>query len=91
MTTIYWTPWVFLVQWILLFWGVCGFLGSHVAGLRDEDRLDGFKTGLLFGPIGVAALTFKTGRVPDVEVVCPHCKTKQAAGRLPGLVRVLAV
>jgi hypothetical protein len=50
---------------------------SHVAGLRRQDKLDGFKTGLLFGPIGVAMLTFKKERIPDIEVACPNCGTRQ--------------
>jgi hypothetical protein len=56
---------------------VCGLAGSHVAGLRGQEQLDGFKTGLLMGPIGVAVLAFKKARVPDVDVECPHCGTRQ--------------
>jgi hypothetical protein len=69
--------WMFLLPWIFLLWGVCGLLGSHVTGLRGQDKLDGFKTGLLFGPVGVAVLTFNKERIPDIEVACPHCGTRQ--------------
>ncbi|WP_319447593.1 MULTISPECIES: hypothetical protein [unclassified Mycobacterium] len=72
-----WIPWVFFLPWILLLWLVCGLAGSHVAGLRRQNKLDGFKTGLLFGPIGVAVLTFKKERIPDIEVACPNCGTRQ--------------
>jgi hypothetical protein len=76
-TLILWAPLTFIL------WGVCGFLGSHVTRLRGQDRedqLDAFKTGLLFGPIGVAVLTFRTAYVPDIEVKCPHCGELQDVG-----------
>jgi len=41
------------------------------------SALDGFKTGLLLGPIGVAVLTFRKERIPDIEVACPNCGTRQ--------------
>lgn len=72
-----WITWVLILQWVCLISVVSGLAGSHVAGLRGQDRLDGFKDGLLFGPIGVAVVTFRKARVPDIAVVCPHCGTRQ--------------
>lgn len=79
MQPILWT-WIIAVPPILVLWGVCGLLGSHVAGLRGEDRLDGFKTGLIFGPVGVAFLTFRKDSIPDIEVECPGCGMRQDVG-----------
>lgn len=72
--------WLIIVNGVFILWGLSALLGSHVAGLRGHDRLDGFKTGLLFGVVGVAFLTFKKDAIPDVQVVCPHCKTRQDVG-----------
>jgi len=78
-----WISWLFWMPLTFILWGVCGLLGSHVTRLRGQDRedqFDGFKTGLLFGPIGVAVLTFKKDYLPDIEVECPHCGVLQDVG-----------
>ena len=58
-------------------------LGSYVAGLRGQDKLDGFKTGLFLGPIGAAMVLFRKESIPDIEVDCPHCGMRQEVGATP--------
>ena len=73
----------FWIALTLARWAACGLLGSHVAGLRGQDKLDGFRTGLLLGPVGVVMLTFKKVKKelpPDVEADCPHCGMRQEVG-----------
>lgn len=62
---------------LLLYLAIWGVISSYVAGLRGRDKLEGFKTGLLLGPIGAALVLFGKEPVPDIEVVCPHCGTRQ--------------
>lgn len=71
---------VALLTLYLALWGV---IASYIAGLRDEDKLEGFKTGVLLGPFGAAAVLLRKRSAPDIEVTCPHCKTRQeVAGNL---------
>jgi ribosomal protein S27AE len=65
--------------WVLLpiLWLGVAMVGSYVAGLRGWDKLQGFKTCLLWGPIGVVRVAFGKEPVPDIEVKCPHCGRRQ--------------
>ena len=62
---------------LLIYFAIWGVIASHIAGLRGEDKLDGFKTGLLGGPGGALFVLFKKDSVPDVQVTCPNCGTAQ--------------
>ncbi|MGV0796894.1 hypothetical protein ABQF26_08000 [Mycolicibacterium elephantis] len=77
MTGFSWLTGLICIHLVSLVSIVSALASSHVAGLRGGDRLEGFKDGLLFGPIGLAVVTFRKARVPDIAVVCPHCKTRQ--------------
>lgn len=69
--------WVLVVAGVLLYFAVWGVIASYVAGLRGEDKLDAFKTGLFGGPVAALFILFKKESVPDVRVTCPHCGTAQ--------------
>jgi hypothetical protein len=72
--------WIFLANVVWLVWLGSGALASYAAGLRGQDKLDGLKTGLLLGPIGVASVVFRKPTVPDMEMRCPQCGTLQDVG-----------
>lgn len=68
---------VVVIHFILLAFGIWGVIASYIAGLRGGDKLTAFKSGVVLGPIGAAIALYKKDSVPDVEVTCPHCKTRQ--------------
>ena len=74
-----WT-FVALLGLVAIHSAVAALAASHVAGLRGHDRLHGFKTGLLFGVVGVMIVAYRKSPVPDVAVTCPHCGTIQDVG-----------
>ena len=78
MSTFFW--FVVIVACLLLYAAVWGVIGSHIAGIRDQDRVEGFKTGLFLGPIGAAVVLYRKEPLPDIEVDCPHCGTRQDVG-----------
>jgi hypothetical protein len=70
--------WIVLaVSFLLLQWAAWAVISSYVAGLRGHDKLDAFKTGLLFGAIGAAYELFRRESIPDISVRCAHCGTRQ--------------
>jgi len=50
---------VMTVAGLLLYFAAWGVIASYIAGLRGEDKLDGFKIGLLGGPGGALFVLFK--------------------------------
>ncbi len=63
-----------------LFWLLCGFASSVVAGSKNRSSLGWFFCGLLFGPIGLFTVGFMPSLKERAEIetarVCPFCAEK---------------